>query len=99
MPRELITLQVGQCGNQIAMCFRDLALREHAKFSKDNVFNDAMSSFFRNVDVKYLKKKIDFKFYKKKGPDIPINDGKTKINSLRARVYKTINIIFNEKIY
>lgn len=52
MPRELITLQVGQCGNQIAMCFWDLALREHAKFTKDNFYNDALSSFFRNVDTR-----------------------------------------------
>lgn len=51
MPRELITLQVGQCGNQIAMCFWDLALREHAKYCKENYYNDAMSSFFRNIDV------------------------------------------------
>lgn len=33
MPRELITLQVGQCGNQIGWRFWDLALREHAKVS------------------------------------------------------------------
>jgi len=52
MPRELITLQVGQCGNQIAMCFWDLALREHAKFTKDNNYNDALSSFFRNIDTR-----------------------------------------------
>ena len=38
MPRELITLQVGQCGNQIGWRFWDLALREHAKVSVVCVF-------------------------------------------------------------
>lgn len=31
MPRELITVQVGQCGNQIGRQFWQLALEEHAK--------------------------------------------------------------------
>ncbi len=50
MPRELITVQVGQCGNQIGMRFWDLALREHSKYS--NIYDDALSSFFRNVSSK-----------------------------------------------
>ena len=50
MPRELITIQVGQCGNQIGARFWDLALREHAKNNKGKVYDDALSSFFRNVD-------------------------------------------------
>jgi tubulin epsilon len=45
MPREIITLQVGQCGNQIATRFWDLALREHA--NRGVLFDDAMSSFFK----------------------------------------------------
>ena len=44
MPREIITVQVGQCGNQIGWRFWDLALREHA--SRGILFDDAMSSFF-----------------------------------------------------
>ncbi len=52
MPRELITIQVGQCGNQIAMRFWDLALREHANNLKNDCYNDALSSFFRNVDTR-----------------------------------------------
>ena len=44
MPREIITIQVGQCGNQIGWRFWDLALREHA--SRGILFDDAMSSFF-----------------------------------------------------
>lgn len=31
MPRELITVQIGQCGNQVGCKFWDVALREHAK--------------------------------------------------------------------
>jgi len=50
MPRELITIQVGQCGNQIGMGFWNLALKEHAKNNKNNLFDDSMSSFFRHVD-------------------------------------------------
>ena len=44
MPREIITVQVGQCGNQIGWRFWDLALREHA--SRGILFDDSMSSFF-----------------------------------------------------
>ena len=44
MPREIITIQVGQCGNQIGLRFWDLALREHA--SRGVLFDDSMSSFF-----------------------------------------------------
>ena len=52
MPRELITIQVGQCGNQIGMSFWDLALKEHAKYTKMKIYDEALSSFFRNVDRK-----------------------------------------------
>jgi tubulin epsilon len=55
MPRELVTVQVGQCGNQIAMRFWDLALQEHARYNKSGVFDDALSSFFRNVDTRYAE--------------------------------------------
>ncbi|OQR92738.1 tubulin epsilon chain isoform X1 [Achlya hypogyna] len=50
MPRELITIQVGQCGNQIGRQFWKMALDEHAKNSKDGVFDESMSTFFRNVE-------------------------------------------------
>lgn len=45
MPREIISIQVGQCGNQIGMRFWDLALREHA--NRGIIFDDSMSSFFK----------------------------------------------------
>jgi len=51
MPRELITVQVGQCGNQIGMKFWDLAMREHSKYNnKSKIYDDPLSSFFRNID-------------------------------------------------
>jgi tubulin epsilon len=53
MPRELITVQVGQCGNQVAMRFWDLALQEHARYNKSGLYDDPLSSFFRNVDTRY----------------------------------------------
>jgi hypothetical protein len=60
MPRELITIQVGQCGNQIGHRFWELALKEHSKNTKDGLFDDSLSSFFRNVDTRYLNlKKIE----------------------------------------
>ena len=54
MPREIITIQVGQCGNQIGWRFWDLALREHSQ--RGILFDDAMSSFFYfNESQKLLK--------------------------------------------
>lgn len=46
MPREIITIQVGQCGNQIGLKFWELALKEH--INKGLLFDDSMSSFFKN---------------------------------------------------
>lgn len=51
MPREIITIQVGQCGNQLAMRFWDLALREYKQYHDKDVFTDALSSFFTNLDI------------------------------------------------
>ena len=43
MPRELITIQVGQCGNQIGRQFWNLALQEHAQHrNNQNLFDDSM---------------------------------------------------------
>ena len=49
MPRELVTVSVGQCGNQIAQRFWQQAVVEHAVGS-DGLFDDGLSSFFRNLD-------------------------------------------------
>jgi tubulin epsilon len=74
MPRELITVQVGQCGIQLGTRFWDLALREHAANSKDGCFDDSLSSFFRNVDTR-----------KSPPVDVPVGDGSERIQSLKAR--------------
>eukprot|EP00958_Prasinococcus_capsulatus_P007950 scaffold742_cov395-Prasinococcus_capsulatus_cf.AAC.27 len=34
MPREIVTVQVGQCGNQIGCRFWEMALAEHAAINK-----------------------------------------------------------------
>jgi len=43
MPRELITVQVGQCGNQIGCRFWEAALQEHAAYNPAGVYDDALS--------------------------------------------------------
>ena len=61
MPRELVCLQVGQCGNQVGCKFWDLALQEHLQYDAEGrrrappkdgkatvCLDDAMSSFFYN---------------------------------------------------
>ena len=57
MPREVITLQVGQAGNQIGRRFWEQALEEHCQPANDNdakgggvVFTESMSSFFHYHD-------------------------------------------------
>jgi tubulin epsilon len=48
MPREVIVVQVGQCGNQIGTDFWRNALHEH----RDSLrYTEALSTFFRNVDA------------------------------------------------
>ena len=48
MPREIITIQVGQCGNQIGLKFWEQALKEH---QNQQVYDDSLSSFFRNGEM------------------------------------------------
>ena len=57
MPREMVTIQVGQCGNQIGCRFWELALGEHlsspeqkkmTSTDRSTAYDDAMSSFFAN---------------------------------------------------
>ncbi|XP_041471461.1 tubulin epsilon chain-like [Lytechinus variegatus] len=71
---QSIVIQVGQCGNQIGCRFWDLALREHATYNKKGIFDESLSSFFRNVDARYSNPL-----------DLGIGDGKQKITSLKAR--------------
>ena len=74
MPRELITIQVGQCGNQIGREFWSTALQEHAKYTKNGLFDESMSSFFRNVDSRYDDP-----------VDLPFARGTAEIKCLKAR--------------
>eukprot|EP00794_Sanderia_malayensis_P011873 gene11873-13105_t len=71
---QSIIVQVGQCGNQIGCRFWDLALREHAHTNKKGIYDEALSSFFRNVDTRGSEMR-----------DIPVGEGKGKIRSLKAR--------------
>jgi tubulin epsilon len=54
MPRELVTVTVGQCGNQIGAKFWDMALREHAEHNQLGLFDESMSTFFRNCDTRWV---------------------------------------------
>ncbi|GLD98520.1 hypothetical protein PINS_up007217 [Pythium insidiosum] len=74
MPREIITIQVGQCGNQIGRQFWQLALEEHARLTKNAIFDESMSTFFRNVDTRSSDP-----------VDLPYNNGQSAIKSLKAR--------------
>ncbi|XP_011826039.1 PREDICTED: tubulin epsilon chain [Mandrillus leucophaeus] len=69
---QSVVVQVGQCGNQIGCCFWDLALREHAAVNQKGIYDEAISSFFRNVDTRVI------------GDGGSISKG--KICSLKARV-------------
>lgn len=74
MPRELVTIQVGQCGNQIGARFWELALREHAAYNAKGVYDEPLSSFFRNVDTRYEPPR-----------PLPVGDGTGGIRCLKAR--------------
>ncbi|XP_066533325.1 tubulin epsilon chain [Hoplias malabaricus] len=49
---QSVVIQVGQCGNQVGCRFWDLALREHAHVNKRGIYDEALSSFFQNVDLR-----------------------------------------------
>jgi len=67
--REVITVQVGQAGNQLGYRFWDKAYREHREYS-EGIFDSATSAFFRQVD--------------EDGRDVPIGRGLMQ-GSLKAR--------------
>lgn len=73
-----ITIQIGQCGNQIGCRFWDLALREHSSLNKKAQFDEALNTFFRNVDIKRSHNSFDT-------VEIPVGKGTEKIRNLRAR--------------
>jgi len=67
MPREIVTIQIGQCGNQVSYLlisyilfntqigrrFWDMAVHEHGKYN-EGAFDESLSSFFRNVDSRFV---------------------------------------------
>ena len=74
MPREIITVQVGQCGNQIGCRFWELALKEHAAYNTKARYDEALSSFFQNVDSRHDQPL-----------SLPVGDGRGAIRALKAR--------------
>ena len=71
---QSIVVQVGQCGNQVGCRFWDLALREHAATNRKGQFDEALGTFFRNVDTRCNPP-----------AEIPVGDGRRPIASLKAR--------------
>eukprot|EP00037_Helgoeca_nana_P019167 m.185893 g.185893 ORF g.185893 m.185893 type:complete len:155 (+) comp24748_c0_seq6:250-714(+) len=71
---QSIVVQVGQCGNQIGCRFWDLALREHAAVNVGGVFDEPISTYFRNVDGRQSPPR-----------ELPLGDGTGKIGALKAR--------------
>jgi len=69
---QSIIIQVGQCGNQIGYKFWDEAVKEHSSVNKKGFFDEALSSFFQNVDSSTRKA-------------VPLEDGKNKVRDLKAR--------------
>lgn len=67
MPREVITLQVGQCGNQIGMEFWKLLCAEHA-IRPDGILEDYATSgedrkdvfFYQADDEQYIPRAVLF---------------------------------------
>ncbi|KAI8469944.1 MAG: epsilon tubulin [Monoraphidium minutum] len=74
MPREIVTIQVGQCGNQVGCRFWEMALREHAAYNPRGLYDAALSSFFRNVDTRF-----------EPPINLPVGAGGHRIQTLKAR--------------
>ena len=72
-----ITIQVGQCGNQIGCRFWDLALREHSNVNKKGIFDESLSTFFRNVEARSQ--------FGQNITEIPVGKGNEQIRSLKGK--------------
>ena len=78
MPRELITIQVGQCGNQIGHKFWNLLLQEHSKYNSKGIYDQALSSFFRNTQKgSTLQTGTPIKFLKARALVVDMEEGVT----------------------
>lgn len=74
--------QVGQCGNQIGCRFWELALREHAAANKGGRYDEALSSFFANVDART-----------EPPTPLPLGDGRGAIRTLRVRIVTCVLLV------
>lgn len=68
-----------------------MALKEHAKYNRQGVYDEAMSTFFRHVDTRFVREKdfsIDLqRWYSfETEQNLPVGDGRRPIVGLRARV-------------
>ena len=101
MPREIITIQVGQCGNQIGMAFWDLLLREHSKEFQNQskevpFFKPSLSSFFKNLDSKSfdISNRSDMQIENLKARSIIVDTEEGVINQIMNGPLKEL---FNSK--
>lgn len=101
MPREIITVQVGQCGNQIGMAFWDLLRQEQNLSSKTKLFDMAMSSFFKNYDEEFndISKKPNKPIHNLKARSIIVDTEEGVINQImkgkNGDLFDELNIIKN----
>ncbi|KAI9172999.1 hypothetical protein H9P43_007130 [Blastocladiella emersonii ATCC 22665] len=73
MPQSIV-IQVGQCGNQIGGRFWEKALQEHSHYNAKGVYDESMSTFFRNVEIRGKRRRM-----------LPVGDGTDPIQGLEAR--------------
>uniref|UniRef100_A0A8C7BQH8 Uncharacterized protein n=1 Tax=Neovison vison TaxID=452646 RepID=A0A8C7BQH8_NEOVI len=52
MTQSVVVILVAQCGYQMGCCFWGLALREHVKVNQKRIYNETITSIFRNVDAR-----------------------------------------------
>lgn len=101
MPREIITIQVGQCGNQIGTAFWDLLSQEQNLDSKTKLFDMSLSSFFKNYDEDFndISKKMNKPIHNIKARSIIVDTEEGVINQImkgkNAHLFDELNIIKN----
>ncbi|CAN9507588.1 unnamed protein product [Ophioblennius macclurei] len=79
---QSVVVQVGQCGNQVGCRFWDLALREHAHVNKKGLYDEALGSFFRNVDSRESGRRADGRIQHLKARAILVDMEEGVVNDL-----------------
>jgi tubulin epsilon len=96
MPQS-ITLQIGQCGNQIASKFWSLALVEQSLNNSSGIYDESIATFFRNVDLKNYNQNVkgEIKGLRARGIMIDMEEGVLNriLKSDIAELYDTHQII------